>query len=382
MKQDGKKILFVCTEDWFFRSHFQPLGDAVNSMDNCRFSIICGTQSNKQGLDKHKFRTLPVDFSRSSLRLIPAFRLLWHLTVHLRREKPDLIHFIALKPIILGGLASFVVPRAACVYHLTGLGYLGIDNSAKFRRIRNIFLKAITVYLKRKRSWLILENSDDLESLRQHGNIPPERLSIFGGAGIDPDKYPHLPPPQNKITTAAYVGRMIRSKGVDVLISAMDQLSCDEKKTRLNLFGTPDKGNPNAIALNQLKHWDNREDIDWFGHINDVRKVWAKADIAIIPSRGGEGLPRTLLEAASCGRPLIVSDVAGCRQFVRNGVEGLVVPKENPRALAKAIRKLASNPQLRNQMGLAARARILEQYTESQVRKKALAVYQNLLGEK
>ncbi len=380
MRKDGIKILFVCTEDWFFRSHFLPLSDAVNSIDNCRLSIICGTQGNKPGLDKYKFKTLPVDFSRSSLRLVPALKLLGQLIVHLRREKPDLIHFIASKPIILGGLASLVVPGAACVYHLTGLGYLGIDDSAKFRRIRNFFIRAITVYLKRKRSWLILENSDDLEYLNRHGKIPSERMSIFGGAGIDPDKYPHLPPPQNQITTAAYVGRMVWSKGVDVLVSAMDQLSHDKKETKLNLFGAPDKGHPNAVTVDQLKRWNKRKNIDWFGHINDTRKVWTNSDIAIIPSRGGEGLPRTLLEAASCGRPLIVSDVAGCRQFVRDGVEGLVVPKENPHALAKAIRKLANNPQLRNQLGTAARARILEQYTESHIRNKALAIYQNLLS--
>ena len=379
MSYKGRKILFICTEDWFFRSHFLPLSDATSSVTGYETAVVCGVGQARAELEQRGLKIIPVEFSRSSNSLFPTLKLTWHLIKTLRRENPDIIHMISLKPIMLGGLVSRVVPWAACVYHLTGLGFLGVSESKKHHWLRKILIFLITFYLKRRRSWLVVENPDDLDALRQLGKVPKERTSIFGGAGVDPEKFPLLPEPGNKIPIAGYVGRMVWSKGVDVLISAMDRLAEDNASVNLDLYGIPDEGNPNAVSRAELELWNQRDDTIWHGLSNDVREVWAKADFAVMPSRGGEGLPRSLLEAASCAKALIVTDVPGCRHFVRDGVEGYIVPPGDAQALASAMKKLANDPGLRKRMGKAARERVIEGFSESHVRAKVLDVYNTLL---
>jgi glycosyltransferase involved in cell wall biosynthesis len=145
----------------------------------------------------------------------------------------------------------------------------------------------------------------------------------------------------------------------------------------LTLAGPIDQGNPNALAKATLDQWSAEPGIRWIGPEADVRTVWRDADIAVLASRGGEGLPRALLEAASCGRPIVTTDVPGCREFIRDGEEGFVVPPDDPNALADALQKLAQDGDLRRRMGKAARARVLSGYTERQVADTVVELYSN-----
>jgi glycosyltransferase involved in cell wall biosynthesis len=135
----------------------------------------------------------------------------------------------------------------------------------------------------------------------------------------------------------------------------------------IELYGKIDADNPEAISEQQIAAWQREGRARWFGHIADVREVWKRADIFVMAPRGGEGLPRALLEAAACGRPLVVTDVPGCREFVRNGIEGFVVPPNDPSALADALATLIMDGALRERMGTAARLRVLDGFTEADV---------------
>jgi glycosyltransferase involved in cell wall biosynthesis len=148
---------------------------------------------------------------------------------------------------------------------------------------------------------------------------------------------------------------------------------------RLHLGGTPDPANPRAIPQSQIDAWDATPGIDCRGRITDAAAFWREANFAVVPSRGGEGLPRALLEAAATARALVVTDVPGCRYFVRNEIEGLIVPPDNPAALAAAIERLVLNPDLSARMGAAARARLLDGFTEQHVAKAATSAYRRLL---
>lgn len=379
MKNKHRHILFVCTEDWFFRSHFLPLNDAALSMESCKTTVLCNSGAAREDLEKQGLRVLQVDFARSSIRVLLMIKILWQLCVVFCREKPDLIHFISLKPMFLGGLASLFVPRAACVYHLTGMGYLVVSGEKKYQNIKKIVLRLITWLLKRRKSWLILENPTDCEILQQYGFVPPSRITILGGSGVSPDVFTQIPAPKNKVPIAAFVGRIVWSKGLDVLIEAMGKLAESNTKVELHIYGAIDNDNPRAISNSTLEKWNLRDNVSWKGHITDVREVWKLADFIVVPSRGGEGLPRSLLEAAACGRPLIVTDVPGCRDFVRENVEGYIVPPEDSQAIANAMMKLTNNLKLRQKMGKAARRRLLEGYTETHVRLKIANLYEALM---
>jgi glycosyltransferase involved in cell wall biosynthesis len=171
---------------------------------------------------------------------------------------------------------------------------------------------------------------------------------------------------------------MIWWKGVDVLMAAHQLLSARGNPVQLSLYGDADPLTHRAISRETLLEWGSRPHVTWHGSTSDVRAVWRDHDIAVIPSRRREGLPRTLLEAAACGRPVIVTDVPGSRHFVRDGVEGLIVPPEDPAALADAIARLASDPALRQRMGTAARDRILSGFTETHVMNAVAQTYENL----
>ena len=178
---------------------------------------------------------------------------------------------------------------------------------------------------------------------------------------------------------AAFVGRMIRPKGIDVLMEALDRLKRRGVPLRLELYGGSDAGNPEALPVEDLKAWCANRNAQWFGHVSDVREIWRRADIFVLPARSREGMPRALLEAAASARPLIVTDVPGCRHFVRHGVEGFLVPPGNADALAVALERLARDPDLRKRMGEAARLRLLHGFTEAQVKQSLRAAYTSLL---
>ena len=178
---------------------------------------------------------------------------------------------------------------------------------------------------------------------------------------------------------AAFVGRMIRPKGVHVLVEAQRRLSARGVPLALALYGKSDDDNTEGVPRAEIEGWTRSGGITWHGHVADIGAVWADADIAVLPAIARDGMPRAVLEAAASGRPLVVTDVPGCRHFVRDGIEGLIVPPDDADALAAALAKLAADPGLRARMGAAARARVLSGYTIAHVTAGVRTAYGNLL---
>jgi glycosyltransferase involved in cell wall biosynthesis len=267
------------------------------------------------------------------------------------------------------------------VLHMTGLGLLGFGTGHLLRLYRAGALRLMSSMLRKPTSYLLVENSDDLALLRAGGADPGGRFAILGGAGVDPQAFPPMPPPSNEVPIAAFVGRMIRPKGVDVLMQSLDRLAQRGVALKLELYGAADDGNPEAVSAEVINSWCASHDARWFGHVTDVGDIWRRADIFVLPARTREGMPRALLEAAASARPLVVTDVPGCRHFVRDGVEGLIVPPEDPEALADALERLACDAELRQRMGEAARLRLLHGFTEAQVKQSLRAAYASMLGK-
>jgi glycosyltransferase involved in cell wall biosynthesis len=265
------------------------------------------------------------------------------------------------------------------VVHVTGQGLAGIASAPLLRFYRFAMLRVLAALVRKPGAFLLVENPDDLAMVRKVAPELGSRFAILGGAGVDPEAFPALPPPDHGLPVAAHVGRMIRSKGIDVLMQAYDLLLAQGIGLRLELYGSSDGDNPEAFPPEHIQAWCRLSGAHWQGAVADVAGVWKDADLFVLASRGGEGLPRALLEAASSARPLVVTDVPGNRHFVRDGIEGLLVPPDDACALAAALRRLAADRTLRIRMGNAARQRLLTGFTEAHVKRALWQGYRAML---
>ena len=364
----GRRILYVATEDWFFRSHFLPMA-RVAMRAGYEVSLAARLGAAAPEIAAEGVRLIPLELKRGTLNPVHVLREVMRLRELLRQEGPDILHLIALKSILVGGFASLLAPVRSVVNSVTGVGFLGVGGSLKTALVRPVLWPVMRALLGRKNSWVLVENKEDARMLGG------DRVVQVGGSGVDPDYFAELPLPGGPVVTAAVVARMLWSKGLDTTVEAHRLLRRRGVEVNLTLAGPVDRETPNALSEGTLKEWSAESGIRWIGPQTDVRRVWRDADIAVLASRGGEGLPRALLEAAACGRPIITTDVPGCRDLVRSGTEGLVVPPGDPRALADALEKLALDPELRRRMGAAARARILAGYTEEQIADTVVRLY-------
>jgi len=375
------RILVVITEDWFALSHFKPLLCELRALGR---DVLVATRSSGRFDELAALGVQPValDLGRGSLSPLVLLRGRRALTRLIDTARPDVVHAIALQPMVFTSLAlsgAQYRPRAA-VLHLTGMGYLGVSRALSARLIRGAAFGAMRRARRTAQPWLLAENADDLDVLVREGLGSAERAAIIPGAGVDPEEFAAQPPPRNGVPRAAFVGRMVRTKGVDVLVEAQLRLRERGIALDIDLYGAPDLDNPDGISSAMLAEWGNCEGVHCHGRVQDIVGVWRGADIAVVPSLGGEGMPRSMLEAAACARPLVVADVPGCRQFVRDGSEGLVVPPGDVEALAAALARLAAEPDLRRRQGLAARERLVAQFSTDAVRRALRDAYRKLLA--
>jgi glycosyltransferase involved in cell wall biosynthesis len=374
------KLLFVVTEDWFFCSHFKPMARAALA-DGFDVAVACRVRSHAEEIKALGCRVLPLEADRKSLNPLAIFSALGGMRRLMAEEMPDIVHLIALRSIIIGGLAAQLEGIDRRVAALTGMGLLGADTGLKGRAARFVIRLFIRQIVDGPETRFLFENRSDPRLL----GLDPEdtgKITIVGGAGIDPEVYRPELLPERPPLKLAMIARMLWSKGADTAVAAVIQAQAAGSDVTLDLYGAPDPDNPKAIPEKTLQEWSSFPGIRWHGKIaqGEAPKVWAEHHVAVLPSRGGEGLPRTLLEAAGCGRAILTTDVPGCRDLVRGGVEGLVVPPNDPEALCRAILALVQEPTWVKTMGEAARDRVLIGYTEQAVGRTVAGLYRQMLG--
>jgi glycosyltransferase involved in cell wall biosynthesis len=371
------KILFIATEDWFFVSHFLPMARAAREM-GMDVAVVARDNGRSAPILALGARFIPLQAERRSLSPVGLIRQIFTLIGIFKAEKPDIVHCIALKPIGLAGLAARLANVPAQVFALTGLGFLGARQDKRGEVARALVRLALRYGLETPRTRYLFENADDPALL---GLDPADtgKVTIVGGAGIDPLVFMPTPMPPRPPLKIAVVARMLWSKGVDTVVDSVTAAQMAGCNVQLSLYGQPDPSNPKSIPIGTLMAWSKRPGITWHGPTGDVDSVWRTHHVAALASRGGEGLPRTLLEAAACGRPLLTTNVPGCRSFVRDGVDGFVVPPDDVGALTKAIVALFRSPALTDRMGRSARERVLDGYTERDVMESVKQLYASLV---
>ena len=373
-----RKVALLISDDWLALSRCRSLLAVLKTLAH---SLVVVTHSSGRigEIEALGARVIDFDFLPIASNPVRYAAAAWALARILEAESPDVVHLVAARPIALGGLALKLVAIPHVVVHAAGPGLAGKPDGRRQRLVRAATMRLFASIVRRPSSYLLVQNADDLPLLRAAGVDPGPRFAILGG-GIDPQAYSPLPPPANEVPVAAYIGRMVKSKGIDLVMDAYDRLATRGGHLQLDLCGTCDGDDSDGVDAQAIRTWCAHRRARWRTRVDDVVDVWRRADFLVLPGRGGGAVSRVLLEAAACARPLIVSDVPGSRHFVRQGVEGLVVPPANVGALADAMQQLAADADMRVRMGEAARLRLLHGFTEAHVKGVLRASYQAMLA--
>lgn len=364
------KILFIVTEDWFFLSHRLPMARAAKSAG---FDVHVATRVNndKKSIEAEGFTVHELDWRRSTRLPWLMIKEILQLRFLIKNVKPDLIHQIALKPILFGMFAT-VGLNLPIVNSLVGMGsfFIGEGWGSNLKSFllsylfRFIFSKPLVS--------IIVQNRDDLNYI---DDIKITNASIFliPGSGVYTDFLKPIQEPEG-IITFGFVGRLLHDKGLKTLIDAHMILSSRNYIFRTLISGTPDPDNSSTFTDIELNFFQEIDGLYFLGHVNDIHSLWASCHVAVLPSRR-EGLPKSLLEAAACARPLLASDVPGCREIVSHGENGLLFEVDNPDALALAMEKLINDKDLRLLMGKKSRDFVEARFSASIIGQSTLDVY-------
>lgn len=342
------------------------------------YDVAVATRVRQHGpaIEAAGIQVLPVASERGGFRPAAIASDIAQLAALMHQEQPDIVHCIALRSIVVGGLAAERADVSPAIFAVTGLGHLWASGAVG-ARIARWMIRRVVKRLRRRDSLFLFENHDDPAAFGFAGGDP--KVAFVPGAGVDPTAFKPHPEPAESPVRLAVVSRMLRAKGVDTAVEAVRQLRASGVDVLLDLWGVPDHDNPAAIRESELETWNRLDGIAWRGRSEDIAAVWRDTHIALAPSRYREGIPRAIVEAMASGRPVITTDVPGCRELIGDGREGLIVAKDDARALADAIRRLAGNREERLRMGAAARRRFEEGYTEELVADRMTDIYRSLM---
>jgi glycosyltransferase involved in cell wall biosynthesis len=368
-----RRLLYVANEDFAFLLNRLPMARAARAAG---FEVHVATRVNKgaKAIEAEGFILHAIPFKRGELSPFAAIPTILALRRVEKKIKPQIVHHAGLQCCVYGSIAAFG-QKFSQVNAITGLGYIFTSATWRTRLLRESMRWLLPWLLNRQRSLVLVQNPDDRSALDDLG-IEPQRMVLIPGSGIDTDSLQPLPEPEGPITFG-FAGRLLTDKGIRALVAAHSILRHQGHDANLVIAGTLDPANPTSVSMEEVEEWSRRPGITWLGHIENIVSLWRRCHFAVLPSHR-EGLPVSLLEAAACGRPLIATDAPGCREIAIDDHTGLLVPIEDPEALAQAILKLATSPELRAQYGEAARQLVVSKLSAKIIGSSIVRLYDEL----
>lgn len=372
----SRTLLFVVNVDWFFLSHRLPI--ALEALRQGYQVHIATGLTDKQGeLERHGLVVHPLALDRSSAGFGNAWRTLRLLWQIFRIVRPDVVHLVTIKPVLLGGLAARLAGVPAVVAAVSGLGFVFTARGARATARRWLVGALYRVALGHPNLKVIFQNADDLSSLGKVAHLPATKVAIIRGSGVDLARYAPVPAPGG-VPVVVLAARLLADKGVLEFVQAARLLKQRSCNARFVLVGTVDLANPTSFTDADISAWVNEGVVEWWGHRADMPQVLAAARFVVLPSYR-EGLPKVLIEAAACGRAVITTDVPGCRDAIDPGVTGILVPVRDAAALADVMETLINDPVRCQVMGDAGRALAENAFDVRQVVAAHLQIYQELM---
>ena len=371
-----KKIVIFISEDWYFWSHRRSI--AIEALRRgYDVTLITRVNELQTEIEKDGIKLIPSRMIRSSINPLRELITLVDLVRIYRQEKPDIVHHVALKPVIYGTWAALLTGVPGIVNAFGGLGHLFSSKSWATGLIKNLFVFILRLTLKNDRIRIIVQNPVDFQLLIDRKITDESRLKLIRGAGADLDYFFHIEEPGGT-PVLVYAGRLLWSKGVGDFVRAVEILKDQNINFRAVLIGRPDPENPESIPLSKLREWEERDLIEWKGYQEDMAKELSSGVLIVLPTFYGEGVPKILIEAAAVGRPIIATNIPGCMEIVKHDWNGLLISPHSPEELASAIKKLLEDKDLRYQMGSNGRLMVEKEFSEELVIQQTFSLYEEL----
>lgn len=372
------RLLLVVNDAEFFLSHRLPVAVGARAA-GYDVRIVTADGPGVPRIRALGFTHRPLPLTRSGTHPVAELRLLIALYRLFRAERPEIAHLVTIKPVLYGGIMARITGVPAVVAAVSGLGFVFLERGVRAALVRRLVAALYRVALGGRAVRVVFQNPDDRATIVRVTGIDESKTVLIRGSGVDLATHVAVPRPPATPVVVVMAARLLRDKGVREFVDAARRLRERAVPARFVLAGDRDPGNPTSIDDRELAAWRAGGLVELVGHRTDVPRLFADADIVVLPSYR-EGLPKVLLEAAACGRPVITSDVPGCRDAVTPGETGLLVPARDAAALADAIERLVLDPPLRARMGAASRALAERAFSIEGVVDAHLRIYRELRG--
>lgn len=371
------KLLLMANTDWYLYNFRLPIAQRMREMG---WEVVLASPEGDYAsqIQARGFRWLPIQMSRHGVSILPEWRTLRQITDTYRLEAPDFVHHFTMKPVLYGSLAARRVDIRYVVNTVAGLGYLFGSRRYDMRVARVLLRPLFRHALSGERVRVVFENEADRDYMVARRFVPERRTSVIQGAGVDLERFHPSPEPSGpcNVTMAS---RLLWDKGVEEFVEAARIVHDQDPGVRFVLVGEPDPGNPSSVPKARIEAWVGEGLIEWWGRRSDMPAVYAQSHIVVLPSYT-EGVPTVLLEAAASGRPVVATDIPGCRAAVKDGETGILVPPRDSQALAKAIGRLIHDPRRRREMGRRGRQLMEQRFDQQHIIDATIEVYEGLMS--
>lgn len=372
-----RRLLIVVNVDWFFVSHRLPVALGAQRA-GYEVHVATALTQDSAALEAHGFVVHPLVVDRSGAGLPGLFKLFSDLVRLFWAIRPDVLHLVTIKPVLVGGLAARCSPVRGVVYAISGLGHVFVAEGFSGRLRRRLVGAWYRLVLGARNICIIFQNPDDRAAIASVARLAPQQVVMIPGSGVDLSNYPATPLPPG-VPVVVMAARLLATKGVREFVAAARQLRGQGVESRFWLVGEPDPANPASVTPDELQAWRHEAAVELLGHRTDIAQIMAQAHVVVLPSYR-EGLPKVLIEAAACSRAVVTTNVPGCRDAVESGVTALLVEPKNAPALAEAIKQLLHNRAACAAMGQAGRLRAERLFDVHAVVAAHLDIYRTLGG--
>lgn len=375
---DGRRLLFIVNDTRFFVSHRLSL--AIGAIENgYDVHLAAFDNGDVETLNRHGIRLHRLAIDRTGLNPVKDLRFFRNLAKVMRRVRPDLVHCVTIKPVVYGGILSRLLRVEGCVMALSGLGQLfqKSDGSWKIRLARLAAKKLCRLAMGHKNGHVIFQNSRDLEEFVGAGVVPSSHTTLIPGSGVDPRIYDAASAP-DETPTVILPARMLWSKGIQQFVDAAAAIRDRGHDVRFWLAGEVPEHNPDAVPAWKLRAWHDQGLVSWLGFCDDMPSLYARSSIVCLPTYYREGVPKCLIEAAACQRPIVTTDIPGCRDICRHEENGLQVPPRDVSAIVDAITALLKKPERCREMGERGRQLVEREFHIDRVVRETLLIYRRL----